>query len=48
MNKTACVKSQGLNGKKLSAFFFLGKDFGQIHYFVLNTGTAKAANALSL
>lgn len=44
MSKTACVKSQGLKGQKLLAFFFLGqvKDFGQIDYFVSKTGTDKA------
>lgn len=50
MNKTARVKSQGQNDKNLPAFFFLGKvkHFGQIDYFVSNTGTDKAANALGL
>lgn len=48
MKRTAPVKSQGLNGKKFSAFFFLGqvKDCGQIDYFLSNTDTGKAANAL--
>lgn len=48
MSRTAPVKSQGLNGKKFSAFFFLGqvKDCGQIDNFLSNTGTDKAANAL--